>query len=610
MARVLKQDFYEGKRLEIPPTTAFEKIQEQNSIANVFKDYLPLSCHIVPFGDKGIWYAVAHPPPGLHPSHFEIYYDREERRLKILEKSLEKAARTKKPLMLGNAGFFDVFLPVFQSGKCRAIVACGNFMKEIPDVVSLEAHWRELTGLAPVKDSPEFLAFVQMAMETPILGARAQKALLRLMEIISQLYFTDCDPAPLLEEVERMKSSIFARELPNRMWNFVGLKRERLFWWHWHGSRLAPWDRRDFGLEKNPNTVLAVTLKGGRESGNNELLEAVFAARLQRLCFMLCKGFPNTVSGRIEFGGAYFLTYAEPGNRGKRGRASLVDFSSKITKSLEAGLQAKVMVGIGGIAAVQEEVPNSFREAELALHMGVHLGQTPCFYQEMEMENPQAKSPDLWRLSRRMVDSYASLEMREAPLLMDQFVKGALRVSLQRLETLRVHFQYVYYLFFDVLAKRGIATDDKMKELAKNLEEGLRRCGSVSALLIHFKTSLETFASFFRAPAQGENQFNLNRVRDFLVHNLESPPSLAQAAREAGYSSSRFSKLFKKKAGIPYSDYLLELRLENARRLLKQGDLPVSQVAQACGFSTASYFVQCFHKHFGVTPKAFRQKPA
>jgi hypothetical protein len=63
MAGVLKRDFFEGKRLEIPPTTAFEKIQEQNSIANVFKDYLPLSCHKAPFQDKGIWYAVA--PPHL-----------------------------------------------------------------------------------------------------------------------------------------------------------------------------------------------------------------------------------------------------------------------------------------------------------------------------------------------------------------------------------------------------------------------------------------------------------------------------------------------------------------------------------------------------------------
>jgi len=60
--------------------------------------------------------------------------------------------------------------------------------------------------------------------------------------------------------------------------------------------------------------------------------------------------------------------------------------------------------------------------------------------------------------------------------------------------------------------------------------------------------------------------------------------------------------------GVGMEKYLQNLRLDEARRLLKTGNLPVSQVARACGFKSGSYFIRLFRKKTGLSPQKYRRK--
>jgi len=56
------------------------------------------------------------------------------------------------------------------------------------------------------------------------------------------------------------------------------------------------------------------------------------------------------------------------------------------------------------------------------------------------------------------------------------------------------------------------------------------------------------------------------------------------------------------------SQFLKEKRLEKAARLLKGGNLRVSQVARRCGFDSENYFRQQFRLRYGMSPRQFRSK--
>ncbi|WP_332306819.1 helix-turn-helix transcriptional regulator [Thermobacillus composti] len=68
------------------------------------------------------------------------------------------------------------------------------------------------------------------------------------------------------------------------------------------------------------------------------------------------------------------------------------------------------------------------------------------------------------------------------------------------------------------------------------------------------------------------------------------------------------ARCMKRQFGCSPMEYLLQYRLDQAKLLLLQTDLPVGQIAQDVGFHQAAYFTACFVKNEGVTPREYRRR--
>ena len=76
--------------------------------------------------------------------------------------------------------------------------------------------------------------------------------------------------------------------------------------------------------------------------------------------------------------------------------------------------------------------------------------------------------------------------------------------------------------------------------------------------------------------------------------------------KELGYTRQYVSGRFHRITGRLLSHFLKEKRLGKAARLLKAGNLRVSQIARRCGFDSENYFRQQFRERFGMSPRQFR----
>ena len=76
--------------------------------------------------------------------------------------------------------------------------------------------------------------------------------------------------------------------------------------------------------------------------------------------------------------------------------------------------------------------------------------------------------------------------------------------------------------------------------------------------------------------------------------------------KELGYTRQYISGRFHRTTGRLLSQFLKEKRLEKAARLLKAGNIRVSQVARRCGFDSENYFRQQFRLRYGMSPRQFR----
>ena len=98
----------------------------------------------------------------------------------------------------------------------------------------------------------------------------------------------------------------------------------------------------------------------------------------------------------------------------------------------------------------------------------------------------------------------------------------------------------------------------------------------------------------------------LRRAIEFMSDNCGRELSLAEIAGAAYLSEFHFARLFKKITGATPHSYLASLRIERARRMLAESDLPIAEVGAEVGYASQSHFTKIFREATGMTPREFR----
>lgn len=102
--------------------------------------------------------------------------------------------------------------------------------------------------------------------------------------------------------------------------------------------------------------------------------------------------------------------------------------------------------------------------------------------------------------------------------------------------------------------------------------------------------------------------YKLRLVTLWMGEHLAEPFSLATLANIAGMSEFHFNRLFKKATGLPPSQYHIRLRMEAARRMLRETATSIVDVAAQVGYSNPSHFAQQFRKETGLSPSDYRRQ--
>ncbi|HEV8143210.1 MAG TPA: response regulator transcription factor [Methylomirabilota bacterium] len=151
---------------------------------------------------------------------------------------------------------------------------------------------------------------------------------------------------------------------------------------------------------------------------------------------------------------------------------------------------------------------------------------------------------------------------------------------------------------FAVQAFRDGASDYLIKPVGLN---ALMR--TVSAL-IHGRPAVAPEPS--RRTRDGAVDPRIRRALAFLRTRFAEGVTLAAVAATAGLSRFHFCRLFHRNTGRGFRAYVHELRIAHAKRLLADGDVPVTRVAYAVGFKDVSHFDKAFRKIVGHSPTQYR----
>lgn len=97
----------------------------------------------------------------------------------------------------------------------------------------------------------------------------------------------------------------------------------------------------------------------------------------------------------------------------------------------------------------------------------------------------------------------------------------------------------------------------------------------------------------------------LRRTRELMSASLDGSLRFTQVCRAVGLSATVFKERFHRHTGLTVMDYYRRLRIEEARRRLREGDCNIAQVADEMGYSSAAAFSRQFRQVMRITPSEY-----
>ena len=145
--------------------------------------------------------------------------------------------------------------------------------------------------------------------------------------------------------------------------------------------------------------------------------------------------------------------------------------------------------------------------------------------------------------------------------------------------------------------------------LSSNIHESMKALylkGKVYELLsLYFNKNEDTDIEQCPFLIDEDNVRKIRLAKEIILKNMSEPPSLQELSEEIGLSLNKLKEGFKQLYGDTVFGYLLDHKMEEARRMLASTNYNVNEVGLRIGYSTSSHFITAFKKKYGTTPKKY-----
>ncbi len=289
--------------------------------------------------------------------------------------------------------------------------------------------------------------------------------------------------------------------------------------------------------------------------------------------------------------------------------ARAVEALARALEMTEKYFGVSLRAGLGGERREPIRAADSFREARVAVEAASALapgGAGSAGIVAFEGLRDRRADPSQPRRDARRAALIEAVSARSAELLravMDQAVEELSQADIGRPEALALCCELLYPILERLEGAEGL-----LDSLFPGEAEGWRclfSCPGPAAASAWLRTAKEGLAARFEsARSRGRNPL-VAGVRRYVQENYASRLSLAEVARRFEVSPNHLSATFKKYAGLGFTEFVAQVKVEKAKELIAEGRYKMFEVAQLLGFDDAFYFSKVFKRVAGQSPRDY-----
>lgn len=272
-----------------------------------------------------------------------------------------------------------------------------------------------------------------------------------------------------------------------------------------------------------------------------------------------------------------------------------------ILRRLEQQFDMKFKAGIGNVGN-WERMSESYREAMDALRRGVgkvnHVKdlQNICEYGDAY----------LLELQKSLFAAIQSGEGNKTRELGCQFLE-AIKKNAQDLDD-SVRLKIIEVILGAEYYTRLNGKQQQSMESQSGYLERILKIQDYEELSYWFMGKITEACRCMEETHQEKGDGVIDKAKEYIKHNFAKSMSLEELARKLEISPYYFSKLFKEKEGVNYIDYVTGLRIEYAKKQLKNKEKSIKMICVESGYKDPNYFSRIFKKWTGVTPSEYREE--
>lgn len=286
----------------------------------------------------------------------------------------------------------------------------------------------------------------------------------------------------------------------------------------------------------------------------------------------------------------------------------LVERLDSASRWIRHNLSISVRAAIGNQAATIEGLAESYQQAQLAL--GYQLISSPknTIIHRQIAHQPYDSSYAYYQALSQAVRGLHQLNDHWSEQL-DPFFEQMYKDSLSD-QTIMSMLHFALMMLLDEAdAVTDRAIKEGLRQLMLELRNELGKADQLSELQASFFDYAERFYKKYAAYKRSNKYLEtINQVRSYMEQHFTDPNlSLTQIGDKFGLKPKYASQLFKEEFHMKFVDYLVQLRMEEAKKRLCDSDEPVHEIAAKVGYASAISFGRMFKKTEGITPGDYRK---
>lgn len=275
-------------------------------------------------------------------------------------------------------------------------------------------------------------------------------------------------------------------------------------------------------------------------------------------------------------------------------------------KQMHQEIHLDISVGLGNkYDNIFDYASKGFEEALTAVEYKFYRG-TPSIIHFSEVNNCFLKKViDLYEVELKLSNAVRDLDKNMILKILNDWIRDI--VSEEDADPIKVKDNVIHMIIGQTKILKNIILDKQYEGFITYSEQLITRSEDYRELRHNIYQLLSDIIDTLNNRSKDNSHIIIEKCKKYIENHYSEDISLTDIAQKYHFNSSYFSNIFKKLTGMGFAEYVVKIRLEKAKNLLKHTDDKISDVASKSGFKNDTYFITLFKREFGISPHKYRQ---